>query len=222
MEDKEIYAEISSIRNLMERSTKFISLSGLSGVMAGVYALIGAALAYQLLPKGNVLQPLPVGKYPDLFYGSYGSGYWATLDLTLFFIALAVLILSIGTGILLTVRKARKKGLSVINPSSKALLISGGIPLLTGGLFVLILLGHGYFGIISSACLIFYGLALVAASTHTFGDVKWLGIFEILLGLLALLKPGYGLYIWAFGFGVMHILYGTIMHFKYDRESNTK
>jgi hypothetical protein len=222
MEDKEIYAEISSIRNLMERSTKFISLSGLSGVMAGVYALIGAAMAYNILPDPALLDTsttnvrVPVnGLY--YFRGS-SAEFYKSLDLSLFLIALAVLLLSIGTGIWLTVRKARKKGLSVINPSSKALLISGGIPLLTGGLFVLVLLGHGYFGIISSACLIFYGLALVSASQHTFGDVKWLGLFEILLGLLALLHPGYGLVIWAMGFGVLHILYGTIMHFKYDRK----
>jgi hypothetical protein len=218
MEDKEIYNEIHSIRNLMERSTKFISLSGLSGVMAGVYALIGAALAYRVLPKHNGLQKLPfdLSAISGIFYGS--NHYWFQLNCYLFLIALTVLVLSVGTGILLTVRNARKKGLKVINPSSKALLVSGGIPLLTGGLFVIILLGQGYFGIISSACLIFYGLALVAASAHTFGDVKWLGVFEILLGLLAMLHPGYGLVIWAFGFGVLHILYGTIMHFKYDRK----
>jgi hypothetical protein len=209
MEDKEIYAEISSIRNLMERSTKFISLSGLSGIMAGVYALIGAGVAYYILYIGD-----DVTKHFSIDYlDNSFQIYWG-----LVFVGFAVLILSIGTGILLTVRKARKNGLSVINPSSKALLVSGGIPLLTGGLFVIILLMQFHFSIISSACLIFYGLALVAASQHTFGDVKWLGIFEILLGLLALLIPGYGLYIWALGFGVLHILYGTIMHFKYDRK----
>lgn len=204
MEDKEIYNEISSIRNLMERSTKFISLSGLSGVMAGVYALLAAAYAHSVLyHTGEV-------------YGV--STYRQDVIVPLFILAVVVLVLSIGTGIWLTVRKARKNGLSVINPSSRALLINGGIPLVAGGLFSLILLYHGYYGIISSCCLIFYGLAVVAASQHTFSDVKWLGIFEILLGLLALLKPGYGLYIWAMGFGVLHILYGAIMHFKYDRK----
>ncbi|MBW4890672.1 hypothetical protein KXQ82_13130 [Mucilaginibacter sp. HMF5004] len=209
MEDKEIYAEISSIRNLMERSTKFISLSGLSGVMAGVYALIGAAFAYKILYlNGDVTTYFSMDRTEG-----FGTILWQ-LSLT----GLIVLTLSITTGILLTVRKARKNGLSVINPSSKALLVSGGIPLVTGGIFAIILLMRFDFGIISSTCLIFYGLALVAASQHTFGDVKWLGIFEIILGLLALTIPGYGLYIWAFGFGVLHILYGTIMHFKYDRK----
>lgn len=100
-------------------------------------------------------------------------------------------------------------------------MISGALPLLTGGCFVLILFSQGYYGIIAAGCLIFYGLALVAASQYTYGDVKWLGICEIGLGLLATLLPGFGLYFWAIGFGLLHILYGTIMHFKYDRESST-
>lgn len=215
MEDKEIYAEISSIRNLMERSTKFISLSGLSGILAGVYALIGAGIAYT-----KIYTEVVVPSFPDKGknWVSITIDHSTQIMYSLVCIGIIVLIASISTGILLTVRKARKKGLSVINPSSKALLISGGIPLVSGGLFIIILLGQGYYGIISSCCLIFYGLALVAASQHTFGDVKWLGIFEIILGLLALLKPGYGLYTWAFGFGLLHIIYGTLMHFKYDRD----
>ena len=197
MKDKEIYDQISSIRSLMERSTKFISLNGLSGIMAGAYALIGAGIAYDLI---------------------YISGE-TELTAPLTFIALLVLVLSISTGIWLTIRKARRKGLSVWNQSSQLLLINGAIPLLTGGCFALILLYEQHYGIIAPCCLVFYGLALVSASQYTFGDVKWLGIFEVLLGLAALLLPGYGLLFWTLGFGLLHILYGTIMHFKYDRES---
>jgi hypothetical protein len=206
MEDKDLLADISSIKSIMERSTRFISLSGLSGVMAGIYALIGAGFAYYLLYTGTT------GEYSDYDQGLTGK---------LFFIASAVLILSIATGIWLTFRKASKKGQRVWSQSSKSLTISGALPLLTGGCFVLILFSQGHYGVIAAGCLIFYGLALVAASQYTFGDVKWLGICEIGLGLLATLLPGFGLYFWATGFGLLHILYGTIMHFKYDRESST-
>jgi hypothetical protein len=205
MEEKDLYSEINSIRNLMERSTRFISLSGLSGVMAGIYALIGAGIAYKLIYVST-----QTDIYPDFNHD---------ITVQLFFIASIVLILSIATGIWLTIRKAKSKGQSVWNQSSQSLLKSGALPLLTGGCFVLLLLMQGYFGIIAAGCLIFYGLALVAASQYTYGDVKWLGLCEIGLGLLATLLPGYGLFFWAFGFGVLHILYGTIMHFKYDREN---
>lgn len=207
MEDKDLLADISSIKSIMERSTRFISLSGLSGVMAGIYALIGAGLAYKLI-------------YTNGGAGVY-SDYDQSLTGKLFLIASAVLILSIATGIWLTFRKAAKKGQRVWSQSSKSLMISGALPLLTGGCFVLILFSQGHYGIIAAGCLIFYGLALVAASQYTYGDVKWLGICEIGLGLLATLLPGFGLYFWATGFGLLHILYGTIMHFKYDRESST-
>ncbi|RYE17365.1 MAG: hypothetical protein EOP45_15925 [Sphingobacteriaceae bacterium] len=206
MEDKDLLAEISSIKNIMERSTRFISLSGLSGVMAGIYALIGAGLAYYLI-------------YADTS-GAYLEDEQSLIG-KLFFIASAVLVLSIATGIWLTFRKATKKGQRVWSQSSKSLMISGTLPLLTGGCFVLILFSQGHYGVIAAGCLIFYGLALVAASQYTYGDVKWLGICEIGLGLLATLLPGFGLYFWGAGFGLLHILYGTIMHFKYDRESST-
>jgi hypothetical protein len=203
MEDKDLIAEISSIRNIMERSTRFISLSGLSGVMAGIYALGGAWAAYNLLYTGD--------------RSATAVGYDEVIEGQLFLLAAAVLVFSVATGVLLTVRKANKKGQSIWNQSSKSLLLNGALPLATGGIFSLIMLERGYYVIIAPCTLIFYGLALVAASKYTFGDVKWLGIFDIMLGLLAAYFPGYGLYFWAFGFGILHILYGTIMHFKYDR-----
>ncbi|MEO7216505.1 hypothetical protein [Mucilaginibacter sp.] len=203
MEDKDLIAEISSIRNIMDRSTKFISLSGLSGVMAGIYALVGAWLAYKLLYVTD-----------DSFIV---RGYYRLLEERLILIAMAVLFLSVLTGVLLTLRKAGKKGQSVWNQTSQSLLLNGALPLATGGVFCGIMLLRGHYEVIAPCTLIFYGLALVAASKYTFGDVKWLGIFDIALGLLAAVFPGYGLFFWAFGFGVLHILYGTIMHFKYDR-----
>ncbi|WP_448701835.1 hypothetical protein ACFGVR_06230 [Mucilaginibacter sp. AW1-3] len=205
MKEKDLLDDLGSIKNIMERSTKFISLSGLSGVMAGVYALAGAGVAYRLL-----------NAYVE--GGRFGG---QILTMRLFLIACAVLTLSLITGLWLTVRKAHRKNLSVINPSSRALLFSGAIPLVGGGTFLLILLYQGYYGIICPGCLVFYGMALVAASQHTYGDVKWLGLCEIALGLLAAAMPGYGLIYWTVGFGVLHILYGTVMHFKYDREGST-
>ena len=206
MEEKEIFTELSSIRSLMERSAKFISLSGLSGILAGIYALIGAGIGYYLV----------YGPYGGLEYRNY---YITEQEILwkLFLIALIVLVLSLTTGILLTIRKAKKKHQNVWNPSSKKLLSSVVVPLFTGGVFIIILLLRGYYGVIAPACLIFYGLALVAGSNYTYKDVKWLGILEIILGLFATLLPGYGIVFWTIGFGILHIIYGSIMHFKYDR-----
>lgn len=206
MKEKDIYSELSSIRNLMERSTKFISLSGLSGVLAGIYALIGAFVGYKL-----VYMESSILLYRD-FYVTDSMLWWP-----LFLIASVVLVLSLATGIVLTIRQARKTGENFWNPISRRLVTSMAIPLVTGGLFILIMIFRGNYGVISSACLVFYGLALVNGSQFTFSDVKWLGICEILLGLLAALLPGYGIVFWTIGFGILHILYGSIMHFKYNQ-----
>jgi hypothetical protein len=210
VKENEIQDELTSIRSLMERSSKFISLSGLSGVLAGIYALIGAGLAYYIL------------YYKDAFMISRSDIPGVIADIPdktekLVMIAVVVLLLSIVTGVVLTIRKAKKKGQRVWGNSSRQLLFNMAVPLFTGGALMLVLINRGYFGVVASASLIFYGLALVNASVFTFKDVRYLGICDIFLGLLAGLLPGYGLLFWAIGFGVLHIVYGSIMYLKYDR-----
>ena len=205
MKENDIYSELSSIRNLMERSTKFISLSGLSGILAGIYALVGAFLVLRLISPGSMTE-----------LGRVNVGASSILK-PVFLIALTVLILSLVTGLGLTIRQANKKGQNVWNPVSKRLLVNMAVPLIAGGLFILILIQREYYEIIAAACLIFYGLALISASNYTFSDVKWLGLCEVFLGLIAALLPAYGLIFWSIGFGILHILYGSIMHFKYNQ-----
>jgi len=128
-----------------------------------------------------------------------------------------LLIASIGTGIFLTMRKAKQKAQPILSSTSRTLLFHMAIPLITGGIFILIFINNGYFGIVAPTSLIFYGLALVGASSFTFSTVKYLGLCEIALGLIAACLPIDGLLFWAIGFGVLHIIYGSLMYFKYDR-----
>lgn len=203
MKEDGIYSELSSIRSLMERSSKFISLSGLSGVMAGLYALIGAFFAYRLLqPQDN-----------GLLVGD--KAIEKTIVSQLVLIAVAVLILSISTCIILTRQQSKKKGEPFWHPGSKRLLTNLSLPLLTGGVFIIILLIRSEYTMIVPSTLIFYGLALVSGSHYTFSDVRWLGLFQIVLGLICALLPQLSLILWITGFGLLHILYGFIMHFRY-------
>ena len=190
----------------MERSSKFISLSGLSGVMAGIYALAGAFFAHRILYKDTT----------NLQINNYDGTDSEKLS-QLILIAIAVLVLSIGTGIALTLKQAKKGGQPFWTTASKRLFSNMALPLLTGGLLVIILVYKGESGMVAPVFLLFYGLSLVSGSQYTFSDVKWLGICEIILGLLCALMPGYGLLFWIIGFGVLHILYGSIMHFKYKQ-----
>lgn len=191
---------LTEIRHLMERSSRFISLSGFSGIFAGIYALAGAVAAYYYLnTKGGAAED------------SREALLFLATDAAL------VMVLAVGTGILLTTRKAKKDGNSLFDAAAKKLLINLAIPLITGGIFCLALIYHDNTFYVAPAMLIFYGLSLVHASKYTRDLVRSLGMAEIALGLIALFTAGYGLLFWTLGFGVLHIAYGTYMYFKYEK-----
>jgi hypothetical protein len=210
VEEKEIHDELAAIRGLMERSSKFISLSGLSGILAGVYALIGATIAYFTIKNNPIYNPPGTINFESL-----GNAY--IIFMTLAVIAIVVLIASIITGIVLSKRKAKKNGQSIWSSTSRALLFHMIVPLLTGGIVIILFFYYEDIRFIAPTMLIFYGLSLVSASNFTFTDVKYLGLLEIALGLIAACLPSYGLLFWALGFGVLHIIYGGMMYLKYDR-----
>jgi hypothetical protein len=198
--------DIESIRQLMERSVKFLSLSGLSGILAGVYALAGATIAYLIVHYPNT--PF------EFRYQPVNDG---AILIKLLAIAMGVLVVSLITGYKLAADKARKLGVKIWDATSKRLIINLSVPLITGGLFILILLANGHYGLAAPACLVFYGLALINASQNLFDEVRYLGYSEIVLGLVSALLPGFGLIFWAFGFGVLHIIYGAVMFKRYDQ-----
>ncbi len=207
-EMKEKYLDdLQEIRSIMERSTRFLSFSGKAGIAAGLFALIGAYVAYQQIYSSDTI-----------IYDSLESRTYTSHVFRLLAIAIMVLTLSIGSSVWFSWQKAKKAGKKLWSPASKKLVFHAIVPLITGGVLILILLNRGYLGAVAGVSLIFYGLALFQAGNFTFSDIKYLGIIEIIIGLLAVANPGYGLYFWALGFGVLHIVYGTIMHFKYDRK----
>ena len=201
MKEDQVHQDLASIRKLMERSSKFISLSGLSGILAGVYALAGSGIAYFMINK----------KADQLAENDFQLIYRLSV------IAILVLVVSVLTGLLLSVRKAKKTGQQIWGPTSRALLFQMIVPLLTGGLLIGLFLSRGNVEMIASVCLIFYGLALISASSFTFTDIKYLGLCDVALGLIAAAYPGYSLLLWAIGFGVLHMVYGSIVYLKYDR-----
>jgi hypothetical protein len=198
--------DLASIRNMMERSAKFISLSGLSGILAGFYGLVGAIAAYFV-----VHYPISPLRY-RIYSIQEPNTLWKLIA-----IAGTVLLLSIATGFWLSSRKAKKNNVTIWNASGKRMFMNMAVPLITGGIFILIILFNGHFGLAAPACLIFYGLALIQGSANTYDEIRYLGFSEIILGLISAMLPGYGLVFWALGFGVLHIVYGSIMYNKYDK-----
>jgi len=208
-ESREHLQTLSDIRSMMERSSRFLSLSGLSGVSAGVIALAGAAVVYMRTGLSS---------YSGSYYGSVGNSVSrSAADQFFVTVAVVVLIAALLSGVFFTVRKARRQGQSVWNQTSRRLLWAMLVPLAAGGIFCLVLLLHNLLWLVFPGTLIFYGLALLSGSRYTVRDVESLGYCEVGLGLLALFFPGYNLLTWAVGFGVLHIVYGLTMYYKYER-----
>ena len=205
----EYLKDISEIRTMMEKSSRFISLSGLAGVFAGIFAISGAAFAYY--------SPLlsPYTRYAD---NVLGIDHPTTSIILLALDAIVVLVLSIASGIFFTTRKAKKNGLNTWDSVAKRLVINLMLPLIAGGIFSLALLYHGLIGLVAPATLLFYGIALLNGSKYTYNDIRYLGICQIVLGLIASFYPGYGLFFWVIGFGILHIVYGISMYYKYESQ----
>lgn len=192
---------------MMERSTKFLSLSGLSGILAGIYALVGAYLAYRLFYSNSenaIYNKLPAQQIS----GDLGN---------LILLAIMVLVLAVGTAIYLSFKKATKNREVLWNTVSQRLVLNMSVPLVTGGIFILILISKGVMEWVAPLTLIFYGLALINASKFTFKDLKYLGMILIVLGLISSYFTDLGLLFWAIGFGLMHIIYGIYMHLRYEK-----
>ncbi|UZT96907.1 hypothetical protein ODZ84_17025 [Chryseobacterium fluminis] len=204
MDSKNYHEDLLHIRSMMERSSRFISLSGLSGVFAGLAAIIGAVYVYFVFKREGI----------DYFAGE--RNFFAPAVVGELVVTGAVILLTaVLSGYIFTANKSKKKGLKIWDATTKRLLVNFSVPLVTGGIFCLALLFHHLFVWIAPATLIFYGLALVSAERYTLPDIKYLGYCQIILGLLSLFFLGWGLIFWTIGFGVLHIVYGSIMHKKY-------
>jgi hypothetical protein len=218
---------LQDIKKMMERSSRFISLSGLSGIAAGTCALIGAWVTREVLRNAefNLVsedgQLIDKNSVRELINNRILSPRikYSHLHEELFLIAAITLAAALVLSFLFTYLRSRKEKISIWGKASKRLMFNVSIPMIVGGLFVFKLLQRDAIGLIAPSCLIFYGLALVHASKYTLGEVRYLGYGQIILGIINLWFVGYGLYFWAAGFGVLHIVYGTIMWLKYERNA---
>ena len=205
--DTDYYQDIEEIRSLMEKSSKFISLSGWAGIFAGVFALMGSYIAFTYLDFNPQSLSLDPG----------GNPFQQTQVFSVVQLALLVFLLAISFALFFTHRRAKRKDELLWTPTAKRLVMNMAVPLFTGGILILLFISKGFIGFVAPFSLLFYGLALFTISKFTFDEVKILGLIEILLGLISVYKVSLGLLFWSIGFGVVHIVYGIYVYFKYER-----
>lgn len=197
--------DISEIRSLMEQNTKFLSLSGLSGISAGICGLSGALAVY-----------LYLGQSLDYITPLLSESYLAPLTF-MALTAVIVLLTAVGTAAFFSIRMARQKSIPIWNGAARMMLVNLLVPIVTGGLFCLAQVLHFSVIWVPATMLLFYGMALLQAGKYTQPEIRYLGYTEVTLGLVAAVWTGHGLIFWAIGFGLLHIVYGAIMYYKYER-----
>ena len=205
--------ELRHIKKMMERSSRFISLSGLSGISAGICALVGAWFANEIIERSG--GPALKGRIYERDYSI--DTLHEFMGSKLFNIAAITLIAALFFAFLFTYLRSKKNNIAIWGTASRRLLTAVAIPMIAGGIYLLREIQVGNYGLIAPGCLIFYGLALVNGSKYTLDEVRYLGYGQIVLGIINCWLPGYGVYFWATGFGLLHIIYGILMWYKYER-----
>ena len=206
MKNIEAIETVKEIRAMMEKSSRFISFSGTSAILIGLYALGGSWIARSVLASVN---PLP---------NSSPALQWSAVAAQLVITALLVFVLALGTILFFSVRKAKKRQHSFFNKPAYRTFFNFFLPLTAGGIFCLALLLNGYVGIVAPVMLLFYGVSLINAAKYTYGSIFGLGCAEMVLGLLCAFFPEEGLLFWSAGFGVLHILYGIYFYVSIERK----
>ncbi len=199
MENKEAFDALSEIRDMMAKSTKVLSLSGLSAIAIGVLALVAAYEAGWLLGYGGLSQ--------------YYKLKLLTAGAVVLFVMCALVVLVFAK------RKAAKNNIPFkFDLTTRKMLWYFILPLLVGGALCGALILQGHYGLTSSFMLVFYGLALVNLSGYSFSNIKYLGYAELALGLIDCVTIQHALLFWSLGFGVFHIVYGIVFHILYERK----
>lgn len=198
MSSNQYSEDIAHIRSMMERSSRFISLSGWAGILPGIFALSGLSLAIWFIQNSKT-----TGLYND------GIDNTSPLAIQLVLTAFVVLALSVFSSWYTCMRKAKAEHQSTWTPAIQNMLVYFSIPLLAGAVVAGWVYAKEDWGLMAPVILSFYGLALIQASHFTLKSVYWLGLIEIALALLSGI-PGWGIPILAIGFGLLHVIYGML------------
>ena len=190
---REAEENLRVIRELMERSTKYSTFSGLSGILAGLYSIVGCIVT-SLLPAASTDAP------------AFRIPFLVTWSLVIF--------CAVATDALLMKRRAARVGKRIVSRLGKQMIYAAGPGLGTGALLTLWLARHNLITSVYPVWMLCYGIAVCAVGQFSQREVKTLGVAFLLTGTLCLLVPGLGLGLMALAFGGFHIAYALVISRK--------
>jgi len=175
------------IRETMERSAVFTSVPGYGGALMGATAVGAAIIAHS--------QPLITN--------------WLIV-----WLVEAALAFSIGFFALW--QKSKNSGESLASVPAKKFALAFAPPIVAGIILTALFYYRGFFEFLPCAWLTLYGTAVVTGGAYSVKIVPTVGWIFVALGAVAAFAPARaGNLLMALGFGVLHIVFGSIVARRY-------
>jgi len=175
------------IRETMERSSSFTSVSGIGGVAMGVIALVAAGFASTAEARLTWL------------------GIW---------VGAATLSFSVST--LAMARKSRAEGVPLLAGPGRRFAWNVTPPLAAGAALTFALSQAGRVELLPGTWLLLYGTSVVTGGFNSVRPVPLMGVLFMLAGVGAFLSPpAWGDVFMAAGFGGLHIVFGIVIWRKH-------
>jgi hypothetical protein len=184
------YKKIINFIHIIYKKRK-LNFKSWIGILTGFYALVGIFIANQMLHSYKFaeegLNMLPVNIFEIMI------------------MALAAFILLISLVTIYIVKK--KKSLKFSNIEK----LNFYIPLILGGVILFLVANKGYYHLIASVSLIYYGIFLLNLNRFLKTDLFIFAIIEIILGFTSFFVNNHSLLFLAIGFGVLQIIFGIYL-----------
>ena len=212
MKENEVKQTLDDIREMMSKSSRFQAISGWSIVIVGLFAAVASWMAAAVI---GVSDALPCFESLQRFAVLNTPTKIRIASL----IAIILFMICLFTVFAMAIAKSKRHHLRfVFDKRMRQMLLDFFIPIVAGGLLSVALVMQGHYGLTSSIMLLFYGLALINCSHYTYPVLRWLGYAELILGIVDCFAVSHALLFWFLGFSVMHILFGLVYVWKFERK----
>ena len=199
----------------LEQSSRFISLSGFSGIFVGLCGLLGAYITHNLVSTESHTDKEMLEIIGGFDY--YNMTVHQFVGENLIFLALFTILFALLFAFYFTTLRSRRNRVPIWDEKIKRQISVLCLPNIVGAIFIMRLVLTANYGYIVPSALIFYAISLINIRRFTTGEVALLGYLLLLLGVVNLWMQGWGILFFGFGFGVLHVIYGIVTFFLYER-----
>lgn len=194
------------IRQTMERSTKYSTLSGLSGVLIGLVAIVGVVVTNSIIRQAPAFTVRSQAELRSL--NAFQHRQFAELAA----IWTTVLVLAIAIDFVANKRRAARVGKTVMSPIGGHIILAALPAFFAGAVITYFFIMHNLAFSVWGVWMLCYGLAICAVGLFSVKPVSVLGAAFVLAGAVTLLlPPSAQLPMMALTFGGFHIGYGILM-----------